>query len=264
MDISQERLRILDMIDSGRITAEQGMQLLRALNEADRDALETETDDGLPADEPYGAAAGDEALPLPDGNLADGFDHSPSAVLASQPHMISAPFSPAAAEASQPAETIEAETIEGPSERAARLKGLWVYPLWAGIIAAALGSLLMAGAWMRNQGSVGLLFVCAAVPFVLGLLIMLLAWSSRSAPWLHLRVQQAPGASPQRIALSFPLPARTGAWFVHTFGGFIPGLRDRPVEDLLQMVQQTAVTGVPIHIEVDEGDAGEKVEIFIG
>lgn len=261
MDTSQERLRILDMIDSGRITAEQGMQLLRALNESSQNEPDVEVDDASSYDTfPEDASNGSTSLnvstlPLPGGNRVYAPDLQPAAPTYPLPGVSSDVRSPGFE---------SAETIESLSQRAARLKGLWVYPLWAGVIIAALSGLFMIVALQRNQGAIGLLFLCAAVPAALGLFVMLLAWFSRSAPWLHLRVQQAPGETPQRISLSFPLPARSGAWFVRVFGGFIPGLRDRPVENLLYMVQQTAETGEPIHIEVDEGEAGEKVEIFIG
>jgi hypothetical protein len=255
MDVSQERMRILDMIDSGRISAEQGLSLLQALNAAGLDAPITEHDDEASFSDP---------LPLPGGNTADEVLPSIQPGRAWEPGSDPKPASANAALILDPPRTGRAETLEGLGERTARLKRLWVIPMWAGMIVATIAGSLMYAALLSNQGALGLLFLCASGPFVLGLLVMFLAWSSRAAPWLHLRVQQAPGATPQRIALSFPLPVGVGAWFVRIFSGLIPGLRDRPVEDLLRMVQQTATSGEPIHIEVDEGEYGEKVEIFIG
>ena len=117
---------------------------------------------------------------------------------------------------------------------------------------------------MRGAGGVNFWFFCAAVPFTLGLLAIILAWQSRSSPWLHLRVQQAPGETPQRIAISMPLPTGLAAWFLRTFKHKIPAMQEQAWDQMILAVGKNATPENPIYIQVDEGEDGEKVEIYIG
>jgi hypothetical protein len=138
----------------------------------------------------------------------------------------------------------------------------WIIPLWVGVAITVSGGFLMY--WAQQSAGIGLWFLCAGVPFLTGVAVMALAWASRSAPWLHLRVQQKPGEHPQRIAFSFPLPIRPTAWFLRNFGGRIPQLKDTSLDEVLLAVGESTSPESPIYIQVDEGDEGEKVEIFIG
>ncbi len=110
----------------------------------------------------------------------------------------------------------------------------------------------------------GFWFVCATLLLLFGLLVMLLAWQSRTAPWLHLRIEQKPGERPQRIAFSFPIPIQPAVWFVRVFGNRIPSLRNTSLDEVLLAVGETTSSENPISIQVDEGEDGEKVEIYIG
>jgi hypothetical protein len=93
---------------------------------------------------------------------------------------------------------------------------------------------------------------------------MALAWASRNSRWLHLRIHQKPGERPQTILLSFPLPLRVTAWFLRTFGRSIPQLKNSGVDELIQALEQNTVLADPFYIEVDEGEDGERVQIYIG
>lgn len=92
----------------------------------------------------------------------------------------------------------------------------WLIPMWFGIGITVLGAGLMY--WAMQATGTGLWFACAWIPFLLGVSVMLLAWSSRSARWLHLRVKEQKGGRTERIALSFLIPVRLTAWFLRTFG----------------------------------------------
>ncbi len=70
MDNSAERIRILEMIDSGQINAEEGLRLLAAL----QDQADLEEDAGADLEEPISAAV----LPPPlDASPAPGFVEAP-------------------------------------------------------------------------------------------------------------------------------------------------------------------------------------------
>jgi len=91
-----------------------------------------------------------------------------------------------------------------------------------------------------------------------------LAWQSRTARWLHLRIQQKEGEWPHNIAISFPLPIRLTAWFFRLFGNKIPGLQGTSVDEMIMALDNTTSPGNPLYVKVEEGEDGERVEVFIG
>jgi hypothetical protein len=140
----------------------------------------------------------------------------------------------------------------------------WMIPLWVGVGITVISSLLLF--WAYQTGGFSFWFGCAWVPFFLGLGVIAMAWGSRTARWLHLRIKQEPGEWPQTIAFSFPLPLRFTSWLLRTFGRFIPDLRDRGVDvgAVVQALERTTGPDTPFYVEVDEGEGKEKVQIYIG
>jgi hypothetical protein len=267
MDENNERMQILKMIDLGKISASEGLRLLQALGNGEVSAPETPA---LPAQP--SSAQPSPAQPAP----VEARDQSVSGPSAAQ---IPSP-SAGPASASTPvreAASLEGETFAasanaasanaGPADtrssaKIAKWRSWWMVPLWIGVGITVTGGVLMYGA-MQASG-IGFWFLCAAVPFILGVVVIALAWQSRNAPWLHLRIQQRPGARPQKINLSFPLPLQTTAWFLRTFGSRIRGLQDTSLDEVILAVGKTTNPDNPLYIEVDEGEDGEKVEIYIG
>jgi hypothetical protein len=238
MDDSEERMQILEMIDSGKISATEGLRLLQALSGKEPAALE-------------------ETLPPEDG------------VSQAAPTVLEPPLADATAQAAQ-SEAAEPEVIQAPQTAqprslppdARKWRRWWMIPFWIGVGITISGAMLMY--WAQQTSGLGYWFVCAGVPFTIGLLILILAWGSRTSPWLHLRVEQAPGERPQRIALSFPIPVRPAVWFFRMFGHRIPNLEQTSVDEIILAVGKNATPDNPIYIQVDEGQDGERVEIFIG
>lgn len=237
-----ERMRVLEMIESGQISAEDGLRLLRAMENGSSEAAASEA---LPETIPPPASA--QAAPEPAARVYLG-EEDPVFV--------------------QEDENEEVITIQaGDSanflpEDAQKWKQWWVIPLWIGVAILISGGFLMYRATLGP--GFGLWFLCASVPFLIGLVLIVLAVQSRTAPWLHLRVQQRPGERPQRIAISFPLPIRLGVWFFRVFGSMIPNLEETALDEVLLALGDTVSAENPIYIQADEGDDGEKVEIYIG
>ncbi len=141
-------------------------------------------------------------------------------------------------------------------------KKWWIIPFWIGVGITIFGAALMYWAWSAWEISFG--FILAWIPFLLGIGILVLGWNSRTGPWLHLRIQQKPGDKPKRISISFPLPIRFFAWSLRTFGNLIPGLNATGVDEIILALGESAHAETPLFIDVNEGDEGEQVKIYIG
>jgi hypothetical protein len=227
MTDKNERIQILEMIESGVITAAEGARLLQALDADDRleESLEGEfqsaESSGMPGtyadsgEESFGSASGD---------------------------VIENEFEP---------------NFE-------KWKSYWVIPLWVGVGITIIGSLLML--WAYQSTGFSFWFGCTWLPFFIGVALIAIAWGSRSARWLHLRVKQEPGEWPQTIAFSFPLPLNFAAWFMRTFGQFIPKVNEIGIDfdQVIESFKNSTTPETPFYVEVDEGENGETVQIYIG
>ena len=217
MTADDARMRILEMIENGEISAEEGWQRLQEL---------TVEEAGLGAAElPTRALPGDE-------------DASSMEII--QP----------------PDRSADAATMPDFD----KWRNYWTIPLWIGVGVSIVFALVMAQAALAGSAFWAL---CASLPFALGVMLIAVGWGSRTARWLHLRVQQPPGESPQRIVLSFPLPLGLASLALHTFKGFIPDMGGLDLEEMVAAVGRNTSPENPVYINVDEGN-GEKVEIYIG
>jgi hypothetical protein len=243
MSIENERRLILEMIDSGKISAEDGLRLLQALPPT-----------GIDVDE-------EAAAPLqPDVTGQSTFTGRSTEVSSA---VLLAPAEQFETEdeytAGDEADTGTSTEIGSPDFN--HWRRFWVIPLWIGVGVTIAGSLMML--WATQTSGLGFWFVCAAVPFALGVLLLVLAWQSRTARWLHLRVRQKPGEWPRTIAFSFPLPLRISSWFMRTFRQYIPWMEEASIDEILEALETSISPEDPLFIEVEEDD-GERVQIFIG
>jgi len=254
MSTDEERMQILSMIDSGQITAEEGLRLIRALE---------------------GAAAEDNEQKLAEGQYSQDVSNvievpSPTSgqvqetVVGSQAQAVgTSSDSGEGAEPSTGASDVK-EEVEPPKPSVdQKFKGWrhwWQIPLWAGVFITVLGGVSMYLAY--RSGGFGFWFACAWFPLLLGVLVMALAWASRNVRWLHVRVQQKEGQHPRNIAISIPLPLRLTAWFVRTFGSRIPSLDKVNNLDQMILALENISPDAPFSVDVD--DDGEKVQVFIG
>ena len=135
----------------------------------------------------------------------------------------------------------------------------WIYPLMAGGGVLILGALIMG--LVYSTGAARGWRVCGWLPMLLGLGVMLIAWWTRSATWLHLRVSEEDG---RNVAFSFPLPLTLAAWALRMAQPFVPQLKDTGVDDLIIALRQGKSRNEPLFIDVEDDEKGEKVEIYIG
>ncbi len=229
MSEKSERIQILEMIENGVITAAEGARLLQALDKDDR--LEEMLEEGTGYSYVFEELSDDSVPPTDGGNSG--------------------------AVSGEVLEDVFQPEIE-------KWRRWWMIPLWIGVGITIIGSLLMF--WAYQSSGFGFWFVCSWLPLLLGVGVMAMAWASRSARWLHLRVQQEPGEWPRTIAFSFPLPLRFAGWVLRTFGYFIPKVNDVDIDfdEMIQVLETSTNSDTPLYVEVDEGDGGETVQIYIG
>jgi len=225
-----ERRIILKMIQSGKISAEEGLHLLQAL---DPDGGE---------DHP------DEISYHTSNNISE-------TMLASERG------SDQIGTSAEPEPAPETDKVAVIPEGAQKWHRFWSIPLWIGVGLIVVGAFLMY--YALQSAGIGLWFLCAWAPFLIGLVFVVIAWQSRNSAWLHLRITQSPGEWPHTIAFSLPLPLGLTAWLIRTFRPFIPHMDDIALDEVLLALQDTTAQETPIYIQVDEED-GEHVEIYIG
>ena len=150
--------------------------------------------------------------------------------------------------------------------RIARIKSIarrfWQVPLWIGIGVIVLSAAGMYG--LIQAGHMNFWFYCLIAPLLLGVLVIAAAVGSRKARWIFVDVQQKPGEKPQRIFLGFPLPLKLTAWFLRTFGHKIDDLKHTNVDEVIQVIETGFSGDEPLIVNVDEGDDGERVKVYIG
>jgi hypothetical protein len=115
----------------------------------------------------------------------------------------------------------------------------------------------------RSGGVIYFWFLCTWFPFLLGILVMLLAWTTRTARWLHVRIHQEEDEWPRNIAISLPLPIRLTAWIVRLVRPKIHGMEGTNLDEVILALEKTSPKE-PLYVQVDEGENGEKVEVYIG
>jgi hypothetical protein len=208
MTSENERLEILEMIQQGRISAQEGLKLIEALEESwdDIEIMEEET-----------SSASEEILPAESGEHTEDFN---------------------------------------------RWRAWWIIPFWIGIGITVLGSALMYWGWSVDGPGVG--FILAWIPFLIGIAILILGWNSRTGPWIHIRIRQKPGETPQRIAISLPLPMRFFAWSIKTFGQYVKGLDATGLDEVILALRDRTPGEPPLSINVSDDAEGEQVNIYFG
>jgi hypothetical protein len=132
----------------------------------------------------------------------------------------------------------------------------WFVPFSFGMAGAAAGYGLsqLGGAW----------WICAGPLLVVGAVIMVLAVVTSQSPWVHVRVHTGQEAWPRRIAISLPLPLRLTAQILRWISPRLERFDRTTVDELIIALEGAVSSEAPIIIEVDEGESGERVEVFLG
>ena len=225
----EERNQILKMIADGKVTPEEGLKLMQTLEQNPPE------DEKVAPQEPAAEASGPETAKNPE---RSGLEADP---------------------------------------RIARVKSaaqrLWQVPLWIGVAVIILSALGMYG--LIQGPGMNFWFYCLTLPLLLGVLLIVIAVGSRKARWLFVDVRQKADEKPHRIFLGFPLPLKFAAWVLRIVRKWFPSLareldeeKDGPGMDgaikIIELVETSFTSNEPLVVNVDEGDDGEKVQVYIG
>jgi SHOCT-like domain len=224
MTNESERLQILEMIEKGVITASEGVRLLNSLQGEPEEAANPQLS--------YIASSAAQPSPMPEVVVEEPAPEGKTSIT---------PFE------------FDAETR--------KWRRWWWIPLTVGIIITVVSGLLMFLAYQSS--GFGFWFACLWFPLLLGVIVISLAAASRAMRWLHVRIHQEPGERPQTIAISLPIPIRFVAWVLRVFKPHIPNLDKTSLDEVILALDKTS-PDQPFYVKVDEGESGEKVEVYIG
>lgn len=146
-----------------------------------------------------------------------------------------------------------------------RFRRFWQYPFFislAVLIAVGFGLRSM---YQASEGAMTFWFFCVLSLFILTFILTALAFISRSAPWLHIRIK---GKEGNKIAISLPLPMGLAQWGIGIARNFVPEPEQANL-DMAATFIRTARHNLngpdvePLMINVDDED-GDQVQVFIG
>ena len=236
--MNSEWLEILNRVQKGEITAQQGADLLQQLEASTitppgtTPMLEEPSRSGSGESEPVEAVEPDLIVEESD---ASRFSSDPQA---------------------------DQARMEDDIKRLNAWRIWWLAPFGAGLGIFVLSAVLMAWGYSNDRL---FWFYCAWLPLALGLVVLVLGAWSRQARWLHLRINEPvgeKGKGPQRVAISLPLPTRLAGWMLRLAGPRIPKLNDQKLETIVPMLDSLSDSREPLMVEVD-GKDGEKVQVYI-
>ena len=137
-----------------------------------------------------------------------------------------------------------------------------MFPLWIGVGFTVLGAYWMFT--LVQNANYGFWFFCAWFPLLLGLLVIALSAGGMNSRWLYVNVDQRKGEWPQHITLGFPIPLGIMGWLFRNFGHFIRGMDKTNVDEVLMALSMAENLDEPLIVNVDEGEHGEQVQVYIG
>ncbi len=213
--VDKAERKVLDMVEQGQISADEGLHLLNAMKkDSDQSGIKENGVQGEVAYVPNSDGEGDHPQ-IPEDEMA----------------------------------------------RMKRLKKWWILPFAVGLVITILGAIWMYMGY--TSAGFGFGFWLAWIPFLLGIFIVAVSFQTNRSVWLHVRVKQKPGQSPERISISLPLPLNLAKWFFSAFGSRIPGLKEQPIGDISSILENLSPEE-PFYVHVNDDEDGEEVEVFIG
>lgn len=146
-----------------------------------------------------------------------------------------------------------------------RFRRFWQYPFFISLALLIGVGLGLRSMYQASEGRVTFWFVCVLLLFILTFILTMLAFMSRSAPWVHVRVKEKGG---RKIAISLPLPMGLAQWGINIARNFVPDVEQGNLDMAAEFIR-SARHGLqgpdkePFMINVADED-GDQVQVFIG
>jgi hypothetical protein len=167
-------------------------------------------------------------------------------------------------------EVIEPESGSGAGRSAgpefeevkARAKKYAKIPLGIGV-----AFIILSAYWMYalvQNVNYGFWFFCAWFPLLLGIFLVTVSAGGMNSRWLYVNVDQVEDEWPQHITFGFPIPLGIISWSLRNFGHFIRGKDKKNVDELLMALSLADKLDDPLIVNVDEGENGDRVQVYIG
>ena len=211
---SDEQKQILKMVEDGKITADEAMELIRALD----------------------VASGEDEIEVVETEASFGSEFE-------------------AVDGSGEDTASEFEEVKARARRYAMI------PLGIGVVFTVLASYWLFA--LVQSSNYGFWFACAWFPLLVGVLLVALSAGGMNARWLYVNIEQEPGEWPRHITLGFPVPLGLLGWLLRNFGHYARDMDRQRVDDILTLLKTADAHG-PLIVNVDEGNHGERVQVYIG
>jgi hypothetical protein len=212
-------MQILSMIEEKQITPAEGIRLLRALASPEEYDLEQAT------------AGDDRDVSTTSGDAEPALSESELIEEASPDHAAAPDF--------------------------ASFGRMWLIPLAAGIVVSAVGLGFLV--FIQTVSSGSFFLVCGLMPLLLGLAVIVLAFWSRTARWLHVRIR-----GEQRISLSLPLPLRLTGWILRLVRPYVPQLGETGLDEVILSLDENLGGEDYFYVDVQDDKDGEQIQVYIG
>jgi len=239
------RVKLLQMIEEGLLTPQEGLRLLDAFDTGSAWAPESPESSTLPEETASSVPSGSSASP----ESAQPAQSPPDADFETQP-IRTVPDSAAFSDAADAQRTAHLKKV----------KKWWLLPFFIGLLFTLLGAV-----WMYlgySAKGLGWGFWLSWFPFGFGVALMVLAALSSRCKWIYLKIHEKSGSHPTNIKLAFPIPVRMARWSVDKFGKYMPQDIPVPVDQILSVLDADITPEAPFYVNVDDDD--DDVEIFIG
>lgn len=141
-------------------------------------------------------------------------------------------------------------------------KAVWSLILVGGAVLTGFSSYWVYQGYQKTGFGLG--FWLSWMPFIIGVLIMLLGATLMDSPWLHLRVNARNSTKPHKISITMPLPLKLASWVFKAFGHYMSAeVKDMRIDEMLNEVENTLKRGEPFQVEVNDKEDGDQVYIYI-
>jgi len=216
------RRKLLSMIENGDISAEEGLRLLNAFDNASEENQDVHLTRTL---NNSAFTKSDQDQPDNEGEM----------------------------------EIQHLNSTSDDARRIKRLKKWWFLPFGIGLILTVVSAIWMYLGYVSK--GLGWGFWLSWFPFILGIVIMALSAMSSRGKWLHLRVHEKKKGSNTHINISMPLPLGAVRWFFRNFGDKIQKTKNIPIDEILTEFDHGISDDSPFYVKVNDEDENVEVFI---